>query len=539
MIRRVTSDVNSRQAVLPIPSIQTATRPNTAPTSQHPLTSPAAIVFYLAVAQLLLHLLTASHYGLFRDELYYLDCGEHLDWGYVDQPPLIALIAWFARHVLGPSLLALRLLPILAGAALVWITGKLTAEMGGGRFAQALASFVVLVVPMYMILGHWLTMNAFEPLIWMGCVWCVLRAIRTENRRYWLLFGIVTGVGMENKYSVVFFVLGILVGLLLTPNRRFLANAWMCWAGAAALAIFLPNLIWLFRHGFPFLVLMSNVRISGRDIVRGPLAFIADQGVIHNPVLFPLWFGGLAWLLIARRARSYRVLGIAYLVLLATLIVLQGKNYYVSPIYPMLFAAGAVALEELTRQRWSWVKVGYPLLVLVVSAVFAPIMLPILQPQTLIAYQKVLRYPQPEFEHQRNGPLPQYFADEFGWEEMVRETARAYRGLSPDEQAKAVIFANHYGEAAAVNFYGPRYGLPTAISNHQNYWLWGPKGATGEIVIVLGSDGTGDREHFRSVEAAGQVYHPYSREDEHFTIWLCRGLTRHLEELWPSMRNWS
>jgi Dolichyl-phosphate-mannose-protein mannosyltransferase len=514
-------------------------RTDESPAPRTGFTSAMAIVLYIAAANLLLHLLTAGRYGFFRDELYYLDCAEHLDWGYVDQPPLIALIAWVVRHLLGQSLLAVRLFPALAGAALVWLTGKLAAEMGGGRFAQALAALAVAVVPFYLILQHWLTMNAFEPLIWMGCAWCVIRAVNTENARYWLLFGVLAGVGMENKYSIAFFVFGIVAGLLLTPARRVLASSWMWWGAAAAFTIFIPNLIWLVRHGFPFLEFMHAVRMSGRDIARAPLAFIGDQAMVHNPVLFPLWLAGLLWLLLARRAQRYRVLGIAFVAVLAAFILLKGKNYYLSPVYPMMFAAGAAGLEDFTRDRWRWVRLAYPALILLTGALIAPIMLPILSPESMIRYQKALGYPPPEFEHQRHGPLPQYFADEFGWEEMARETSRVYHRLSPDEQAKAVIFANDYGEAAAINFFGPRYGLPRAICNHQTYWLWGPGSAKGDIVIVLGSDGAGDREHFRSVEVAGQIGHPYSRVDEHFTIWLCRGLLFDIRQAWPGMKNWS
>ena len=177
-------------------------------------TSGPAIVLYIAAAKLIFHLATASRYGIFCDELYYIACSRHLDWGYVDQPPLIALITWIALHAFGTSLLALRLLPAMAGAGLVWLTGKLAREMGGGRFAQSLAALAVACVPIYMTLDHWMTMNAFEPLFWMGCAWCIVRAINTGDERYWLWFGVLTGLGMENKYGVAFFVLGVAAGLI-------------------------------------------------------------------------------------------------------------------------------------------------------------------------------------------------------------------------------------------------------------------------------------------------------------------------------------
>jgi len=502
-------------------------------------TSGPAIVLYLAAAKLLLHLLTATRYGIFRDEMYYFACSEHMAWGYVDQPPFIAFAIWIVRHTLGDSLFALRLVPALAGAALVWLTGRLASELGGGRFAQGLSALAVAPVPIYLILHHWMTMNAFEPLIWMGCIWCLLSAINTGKSGYWIWFGVIAGLGFETKYSIVFLLLGVLVGLLATPERRFFKNRELWLGAAAALLIFLPNFLWLVRHNFPFLELMHNIRMTSRDVVRGPLAFVADQAAIMHPILLPLWVGGLVWLFFGREGRRYRVLGWTYLIMLATFIGLKGKNYYLAPIYPMLFAAGAVAFERLTRARLLWTRSAYVVLVLVAGALLAPFFLPVLPVETYLHYEKTLHFEPPKAENQPTGPLPQYFADEFGWEDMVREVARIYSALSPEERAKTAIFANNYGEAGAIDYFGPRYGLPKSISGHQTYWYWGPRNYTGEIVIVLGSDGEGDREHFQSVEVAGRAYNPFSRLDERYYIFLCRGLKWDLKEVWPSIKKFN
>jgi hypothetical protein len=497
------------------------------------------IVLALAGAKLLFHLLTAGRYGIFRDELYYLACSEHLDFGYVDQPPLIAFVTWVARHLFGESLLALRLLPALAGAATVWLTGKLAREMGGGAFAQALAALAVMAAPIYLLLHHWLTMNAFEPLIWLGCTWCIVRAINQGDPHYWLWFGFLLGLGMENKYTTAFLAFAVFIALFLTPQRRFLSNSWIWIGGVCSLLIFLPNLIWTIRHGFPFLELMHNIRGSGRDVVRGPMAFILDQGMLLNPILFPLWFGGLCWLFLNRNGSRYRILGWAYLLMLVAFIVLKGKNYYLSAAYPMLFAAGGIALERMTRERGRWSRAVYAGLVVISICLLAPTVSPVFSPETYIHYQKVIGLEPPKAENQATGPLPQYFADEFGWEEMTREVARVYDALPPEQRVATAIFANSYGQAGAIDFFGKKYGLPKAISNHQNYWYWGPREYTGQNVIVLGSDGSGDREHFASVEAGGRTYHPYSRRDEHFEIFLCRDLNTTLLEAWPKMKKWN
>ena len=501
--------------------------------------SGPAIVLYLATAKLIFHLVTATRYGIFRDELYYFACSEHLSWGYVDQPPLIAFVIWIVHHTLGDSLMALRLLPALAGAALVWLAGLLAKEMGGGRFAQALAALVILPVPIYLIMHHWITMNAFEPLVWMGCIWCVVRAINTGQARYWFWFGVIAGVGFEAKYSIAFLLLGVLVGVLATPERRCLKSRWL-WLGAlAAFVIFLPNFIWLVRHNFPFLELMHNIRMTSRDVARGPISFVVDQAVIMQPVLFPLWIGGLLWLFFGQEGRRYRVLGWTYLIMLITFIVLKGKNYYLAPIYPMLFAAGAVAFERAMRRRWTWIRGVYVLLIVLAGALLAPMFAPILPVETYMHYQKALGFEPPKAENQPTGALPQYFADEFGWEDMVREVARIYHGLSPEEQARTAIFANSYGQAGAIDYFGPKYGLPKAISGHQTYWYWGPRNYTGEIVIVLGSDGKGDREHFQSVEVAGRANNPFSRLDERYDIFLCRGLKWDFKDVWPMVRKFN
>jgi hypothetical protein len=204
----------------------------------------------------------------------------------------------------------------------------------------------------------------------------------------------------------------------------------------------------------------------------------------------------------------------------------------------VLFAAGAIAFERMSSVRWRWARVVYTTLIVASIIVLAPTVSPILSPERAIAYQKALGFEPSKAENQPTGPLPQYFADEFGWEQMAREAARIYNSLPLDERAKTAIFANSYGQAGAIDFFGPRLGLPKAICNHQSYWLWGPRNYDGSTVIVLGSDGTGDREHFQSVEPAGWVEHPYSRRDEHFDIFLCRGLTGELHQFWPRVKNY-
>lgn len=495
------------------------------------------VVLPIACLVALAHLLTAGRYGIFRDELYYIACARHLGAGYVDHPPLIALIAWLVSHTLGSSLLALRLLPALASGVLVWMTARIAQEWGGGRYAQFLAALSIAPVPIYLILQHWLTMNAFEPLCWAGIFWAASRLILRQDPRYWLLIGALAGIGLENKYSIVFPLTGLLFGILLTPARKWLRSPYLGIAVGVAALLFLPNLLWLIHHGFPFLEFERNSRQSDARILRGPVSFLVDQARIMNPVLAPLWLLGLGWFF-TRGGKALRPIGIAALFVILLLLGLQGKNYYVSPVYPALFASGAVFLERLSARR-VWLRAAYPVCIVVSGCALAPLVMPILSPQRFLAYHHLWRDFTPVvFENQPERPLPQYFSDEFGWEAMTQATARIFRKLPKQEQARTAIFANDYGQAAAIDFFGPRYGLPASVSKAETYWLWGPRQYDGQSVIVLGSDGRGDREHFRSVEAAGEANSEYSRDDERYTIFMCRGIYPPLGVLWPRMKAW-
>jgi 4-amino-4-deoxy-L-arabinose transferase-like glycosyltransferase len=499
--------------------------------------SNSSLVLSIACFVVLAHLLTATRYGIFRDELYYIACARHLGFGYVDHPPLIAWLTWIVLHTLGSSLLALRLLPALASGLLVWMTARITQEWGGGRYAQILAALSIAPVPIYLILQHWLTMNAFEPLCWAGVFWAASRLILRQEPRYWILIGVLTGISLENKYSIVFPLMGLLFGILLTPERKWLRSPYFAISIVIAGLLFLPNLLWLVHHRFPFLEFERHSRESGSRILRDPVSFLLDQARIMNPVLAPLWLLGLGWFF-TKQGKALRSIGIAALFVILLLLGLQAKNYYVSPVYPVLFAGGAVLLERLSARRF-WLRTAYPICMVISGAALAPLVMPILSPPQFLAYHHVWHDFTPViFEDEPERPLPQYFSDEFGWEAMTQATAQIFHHLTPQEQAHTAIFANDYGQAAAIDFFGPRYGLPASISKAETFWLWGPRQYDGQSAIVLGSDGQGDREHFRSVESAGYVNSRYSRDDERFTIFMCRGLQVPFSSLWPQMKSW-
>ncbi|HKU21690.1 MAG TPA: glycosyltransferase family 39 protein [Terriglobales bacterium] len=503
--------------------------------------SGPALVAYISAALLALHLLTASRYGYFGDEMYHVACGEHLAWGYVDQPPLIALVAWLVRHTLGTSLLAIRFVPALAGAATVLLTGALARQLGGGRFAQALAALCIACASVYLVLNYLFTMNAWEPLLWTGCAYIVVRIIKTGDQKLWLWFGLLSGVGLENKYSMAVFGFGIVVGLLLTPERKALASKWIWLAGGLALAIFLPNLLWNIRYHFPFLELLHNIRASGRDVVLGPAQYLLQQILIMNPLTFPVWLAGIVYLFFSRNGRSYRLLGWSFLAVFLTFFLQHGKDYYTSPVYPIVFTAGAVALEQIT-QNWSgaWLRGIFVTLLLAGTAAMLPLNLPVLSPERLVRYvEKFPLKPQASERAHARAELPHYFAWQFGWPEMVEEVARVYHSLPPDEQAKTAIIGNNFAESGAVDLLGPKYGLPKSIGVHQSYWLWGPRNYTGEIMIVLGDEPEDLGRWCNTVDIIAEPPNiPYMAVFERHPVLLCRGLRGNLQQLWPKLKDW-
>ncbi len=493
----------------------------------------------LAAVKLALHLYTGRHYGYFVDELYYLACSHHLAWGYVDQPPLIAAMVWLIRHTLGESLPALRLLPALCGAAGIVLAGMLARALGGGRFAQGLTCICLLVAPGGLIMSNLLTMNAWEPLFWTGAALLAVRMVRTGDTRLWLWFGVLAGVGLENKYSMAIWGAGIVLGLLLTPQRRLLASRWLWIGGAAAFLIFLPNLLWNVAHHFPFVELQQNIHRSGRDVALSPLAFLGQEIFTMLPLTFPVWAAGLWFFFRGAAGRPYRFLGWTFVIAAAVIMAMSPRIYYLFPAFPVPFAAGGVLWERwLSRPRLAAFRPAYAGLLLGAGAILSPIAIPVLPPESYIRYTEALHIAQPKIENHRLGPLPQLFADQFGWEEMAAEVARIYNGLPPDVRAHTAIFGQNYGEAGAIDFFGPKYGLPPALSGHQSYYLWGPRGYDGQSMIVMDDRPEVLARIFDHVEKAGHVTHPYSMPYRHFDVYYCTGLKMPMSELWPKVKAW-
>lgn len=507
-----------------------------------PLRPALVVAAVFAVLSFLIHFassLWGSHlgYGFFRDELYFLVCGHRLAWGYVDQPPLVAFQARIAEALFGLSPTGVRILSFIASGVFVALTGILTRQLGGRRGAQVLAMTAVLAAPVLLATGNYLSMNSFEPCFWLASILVLLRiADGSAGPRAWLLFGLLAGIGIQNKHSTVFFLVALLTGLLLSPQRRTLWSR-NCAAGAGlAVLIAIPNLIWQWMHHFPTYELLSNIAQSNKNVKLPPLAFLVEQANMLFPFSAPIWIAGIVWLAFARKSRPWRFAALSYIFFLLLLMAMHAKDYYLAPVYPFLFAAGAVALE--LRFRRSWLLTGYTaLLALSLCFITGPIILTLLPPAQYHAYTAHFRGADAQPERV-TGPLPQYLSDRFGWPEMVEGFATRFHNLPPDERQRTAIFCSNYGEASAINMLGGKYGLPVAISGHQNYFYWGFNGYTGESVLTLGDKPENYADDYSEVIDLGAFNAPWTMDFEHRHYFWLRHRKRPYATDWPQFKLW-
>ena len=502
--------------------------------------SAVAVLVSLAAAKLLLHFFVNGRYGYWIDELYFIACGEHLAWGYVDQPPLIAFVAAASRWLMGDSLFAIRFFPAVAGACLVFLTGWMARELGGGRFAQVLAAVAVIVAPIYLAFNNLLTMNAFEPLLWTLCAYLALEVVKRANQKLWLLFGLTAGIGLLNKYSMAFFAVSLAGGLLLTPERKVFLSPWIWLGGCVAGLLVLPNLLWESAHGWPTVELLRNAKLYQHQSVS-PGEFIWGQIELVHPFTLPIWLAGLAYYLRSSAGRPFRFLGWTFVLLFGVSLVTQAKTYYVAPIYPIVFAGGGVAIERfIDRRAWSGLKPATIVLLLVGGVMAAPYVLPVLPIAAVPQYLNLLKVKAVRPERRAEGQIPQLFADMFGTEERVAAVARVYQTLPAEERARCAIWGRDYGEAGAIDFFGRAYGLPHAISGHQNYYLWGPGSYSGECVITINIPGDVLKPWFDRVDLADTVPCEYCMPDKASApIHVCRGLKQPLRDFWPKAKCWT
>jgi hypothetical protein len=510
----------------------------TGPVAAKARSTEARLPLVVAAISLLVHLAVGGSYGYFRDELYYLAAGRHLAFGYVDFPPFVAALAALNHATLGDALLALHFWSAVASALVVLLAGLLARELGGGPAAQGMASLGTLTAVVFLGAGGIFSMDVWDELWWALAAYVLARLLGRSQPRLWLLFGLVAGLGLLTKVTMLFWGFGLVVGLLLTPKRSLLLSRWLVIGGGIAALFLLPYVLWNVVNGAPTLAFWSNY--GGKLVRTSPVEFLLQQILILNPLTLLLWLGGLVYLLLAKAAAPYRAFGWAYLVLYIVFTLTGAKNYFLAPAYPPLFAAGAVALERgLAGRRWRWLKPTYAGALAVSGLLLAPVALPILPPDTFGRFYGFLGGDAgAQQERHATAVLPQWLADRFGWEELVGTIAQVDHALPPAERSVACIFTGNYGEAAAVDFFGPRVGLPPAISGHNNYFLWGPNGCTGAVVIAVDVAREDLTPFFADVTQAATITcancMPYENNDP---VFVARQPKLPIRDAWPNVKH--
>lgn len=484
----------------------------------------------IALGRLILHCATNWQYGFHRDELGVLDDARYLDWGYVPYPPLTPFAARVALILFGPSLVGLRFFTALAQSIAMIFTGLMARELGGGRWAQVVAIVAAAIAPMAVCMATMFQYVGFDYLWWVMAAYFVVRLLRTDDPRWWLAIGAVLGFGMMTKYTIIFFIAGIVAGVLFTPARRYLKSPWL-WAGAAlSVLICVPNIVWQFQHQFISLTFLDY--IHARDVRIGRTdGFLTQQLFASaNLLTLPLWAAGLYYHLVSPGGRRYRVLGWMFLVPLILFLLARGRFYYMAPAYPMLFAAGAVVWEKLLDRQTKRVGRGgraATWAALALGAVFSAVTIMPLAPVNSPLWRLT-------------SSIHDNFTEQIGWPELAKTVAGIYDALPDSDKPRTAILAGNYGEAGAINLYGRQYGLPEAISGTNTSW-WRGYGAQAPEVVILVGFSRANAEHFaKQVELAGHITNAHRVLNEETKdrpdIFVCRDFRKSWPEFWKNFQ---
>ncbi len=504
-------------------------------------TSEKLTLVCIAGCIFLLHLIVnlTGAYGFFRDEFYYIACSDHLAWGYVDQPPFSLFLLKISRLIFGDSLTAIRLVPSLMHAATIVVTGMMVKEMGGKTMAIFLACSAVACSLIHIGMSVIYSMNAIDIFLWALATYLVIKSINTQNQKLWIWLGIILGIGLLNKISVLFLGTGIFVGIIFT-NRSWFANRYTYIAGGIAFLLFLPYIIWNIANDYAHLEFISNAS-SGKYSGLNAFTFIKDQLVLLNPVSTPFWICGLVAIFFYRPLQQYKIIGWIYLTAF-TILIINGssKGEYLAPAYASLFAVAGIFVEQkLINRSVSWIKYSYPIILLLSAIALLPLVLPVLPVEHYIAYSKKLGIEPSSSEGKELSQLPQFYADMFGWKEKAQDVATVFNSLTAEEKEKCAIFSTNYGRCGAIDFYGEQFGLPKSIGNHNNYFLWGPREYTGELVIIVGGKLEDHVEDFESVSLMKISTCTYCMPYENnVKIFLGRNLKYNLPEVWQHEKHY-
>jgi len=495
--------------------------------------SDSGALVLLALFSILLHTLVNGQYGFHRDELLTLNNARHLAWGYVVYPPMTPFLGRVELELFGTSLRGFRFFAAVSQGLALFLTGLAARELGGKREAQLVAAVAVGIGGHSLVHGSFLSYTSFDYLWWVVVAYLVIRLLKSDDPRWWVVIGAAIGLGMMTKYAMTFFVLGVVGGVLLTPARRYLKSPWL-WCGAAvAVLVMLPNVVWQVQHHFVSLEFLKS--IHSRDIRWGWTDYFLLNQLWKpaNVVTVPLWCAGLWYLFAVSEGKRYRMLAWMYVIPLLALFVARGRDYYPAPAYPMLLAAGAVWGERwvgslsprsaLTVRQITWRTLA------VAGLLAAAVTLPI-APLNSAWWRMANRM---------NGSM---FDNQIGWPELVETVAKIRDSLPVQDQARLGILAGDEGEAGALNFYGPAYGLPRAISGMNSNWSHGYGDPPPQTVIVVGEHRDFVEQNFESCELAGRLTNRYGIENSSITgygdVFVCRNLRQPWPDFWEHFRSY-
>jgi hypothetical protein len=503
------------------------------------------LIIGFSLLELLIHLYTNAFagYGYFRDELYYIACSKRLAWGYVDQPPLSSFILFISIRLFGNSIFELRLLPALMSGVTVFLAGLITRKLGGRSFAVALACLSVAIAPEFLGTNSIYSMNGLDWMFWSLTAYIVLLIVGAdisggETGKLWTWLGIVLGFGLLNKIDILWLGLSLFIGLLLTPQRKYLKSKWPYVTGAIAFAIFSPYIIWNLTHNFAsleFIHTASAIKYSSLN----PGTFISGTIDSLNRLALPVWIAGIYFFFFHKEGRRFSLLGYLFIVSFMVLIInWHSKPEYIAPAFPIIFAAGGVMFEKIVSIRgFGWTRFAMPVLVVVYGLLSLPFAIPILPAESFIKYSNLLGVKPSTSERQRLADLPQWYADMFGWENMAASVSKVYTSLSPEDQKRAKVFAQNYGEAGSIDFFSKKYPLPPVICPHNNFWYWGYGDTTRDIIIAIGGSKGDYLSTFSFVDEAGSIHSDYAIPYENnLKIFICKGMKSSPKDVWNRVR---
>jgi 4-amino-4-deoxy-L-arabinose transferase-like glycosyltransferase len=493
-----------------------------------------AFIAGFALLKIIIHLPFLSRYGYHHDELYFIACGNHLDLGYVDHPPLVPWIARLVTELFGHSLFGLRIFALLSGAAAVFLTGHLVRRLGGDRFAQGLACLAMLITPVFLRTGNLFCITAFELLFWILGYHIIITIIREDRPWLWLWLGLVVGLGLLTKFSLLFFVFGLVVGLLLTDLRKHFKSYHLYAAGIFAFLIFLPNILWQIKYGWPTISFIINLN---KDLMEGIslFQFITGQFLYMHPLNAVIWIAGL-FFFFSRKGKPYRLLGWLWISVFVLLMISKSKIYYLAPAYPSIIAGGSIVVGSWLHRRGKiWLRYTVVTILAVGGIALMPLSVPMLPLRTTEQYMDIITFGAFENIFELTGDL----RGMFGWMERVNAVAKVYNSLPEGEKKRAIILAAGYGNAGAVDYFGKPLGLPEARSLSMSYWLWGlPEGPI-ETVIGMGFSKKSMEGIFHEVELAAEIeLEQVNPWETPFPITICRQPKKSLHSIWSKNRPW-